>query len=174
MKSRSQDNSIGKIKASADFINQKFENNKAVFTDKTMDVLKKQESQIHQLKKELLYLEVGFSTKIQDCNFKSKRIWKWILHFFSKQLNPRSFRSWCIKGPTKKCKICFQIVLDLRIQSCIFLKICTLTCYPNLYNLIECPGQFMNITFTMNFVQQNSPQHVQLGRIKVTHTCIVI
>ena len=74
VKSRSQDNSIGKIKASADFINQKFENNKALFTDKTMDILKKQESQIHQLKKELLYLEVGFSTKIQDCNFKSKRI----------------------------------------------------------------------------------------------------
>ena len=49
-KSRSQDNSIGEMKASADFINQKFKDKKALFTDKTMDVFKKQESQIHQLR----------------------------------------------------------------------------------------------------------------------------
>ena len=49
-KSRSKDNSIGEMKASADFINQKFKDNKALFTDKTMDVFKRQESQIHQLR----------------------------------------------------------------------------------------------------------------------------
>ena len=38
------------MKAIADFINQKFKDKKALFTDKTMDVFKKQESQIHQLK----------------------------------------------------------------------------------------------------------------------------
>ena len=49
-KSRSQDNSFGEMKAIADFINQKFKDKKALFTDKTMDVFKKQESQIHQLR----------------------------------------------------------------------------------------------------------------------------
>ena len=49
-KSRSKDNSIGEMKASADFITQKFKDNKALFTDKTMDVFKRQESQIRQLR----------------------------------------------------------------------------------------------------------------------------
>ena len=37
------------MKASADFIHQKFEDNEALFTDKTMEVFKKQESKIHPL-----------------------------------------------------------------------------------------------------------------------------
>ena len=90
-------------------------------------------------------LRVLFFNKIQDCILKSERIQKWILHFFTKQINPRSLRSWCIKGTKestlevdslalqepwdhglicleKKRKICFRILSDLRIQSWIFLK----------------------------------------------------
>ena len=35
--------------------------------------------------------------KIQDWILKSKRIRKQILRFFSRQINPRSLGSWCIK-----------------------------------------------------------------------------
>ena len=88
-----------------------------------------------------------FFKKIQDHILKSKRIWKWTLLVFTKQINPRSFGLWCVKGTeestsrvdsalvplthhdlrdlgliclVKKCKICFQILSDLRIQSWIF------------------------------------------------------
>ena len=37
------------------------------------------------------------SKKIQDWIFKSERIRKWILRFFTKQINPRSFGSWFVK-----------------------------------------------------------------------------
>ena len=76
----------------------------------------------------------------------SERIQKRILRFFTKQMNPRSLGSWCIKGTeestpsvdssvplmhhdlrdlgliclVKKRKIRFRILLDLRIQSWIF------------------------------------------------------
>ena len=36
--------------------------------------------------------------KIQDWILKSERFQKWIFRFFSKQVNPRSLWSWCIKG----------------------------------------------------------------------------
>ena len=39
-----------------------------------------------------------FFRKIQDWILKTERIWKGILRFFTRQINPRSFRSWCVKG----------------------------------------------------------------------------
>jgi len=91
---------------------------------------------------------VRFFKKIQDWILKSERIRKRILRFFTKQINPRSLRSWCVKGTQestpsvdssvpltdhdprnlgliclgKKRKIRFRILSDLRIQSWIFLK----------------------------------------------------
>ena len=56
-KCRGHDKSIGEIKASAEFINKQFEENKVLFNDKTLEEFKKQKSEIHQLNKELLYLE---------------------------------------------------------------------------------------------------------------------
>ena len=41
---------------------------------------------------------VRFFKKIQDWILKSERIRKRILRFFTKQINPRSLGSWCIKG----------------------------------------------------------------------------
>ena len=41
---------------------------------------------------------VRFFKKIQDWILKSERIRKWTLRFFTKQINPRSFGSWCVKG----------------------------------------------------------------------------
>jgi len=98
-------------------------------------------------------IRVHFFKKIKDWILKSERIRKQILRFFTKQINPRSFESWCIKGTkettlemdpsvplthhdpsdlgliyiVKKHKIHFQILSDLRIQSWIFLKKCTLS-----------------------------------------------
>ena len=43
-------------------------------------------------------LRVRFFKKIQDWILKSQRIRKWILRFFTRHINPRSFGSWCIKG----------------------------------------------------------------------------
>ena len=87
--------------------------------------------------------------KIQDWIFKSKRIRKLILRFFTRQINPRYPGSWCLKGTeestlevdssvpltrhddprdlgliclVKKRKIRFQILVDFKIQSWIFLK----------------------------------------------------
>ena len=96
----------------------------------------------------LCMLRVRFFKKIQDWILKSERIRKQILRFFTKQINPRSLVSWCVKGTeestpsvdssvplthhdsrdlgliclVKKRKICFRILSDLRIQSWIFLK----------------------------------------------------
>ena len=93
-------------------------------------------------------LTVRFFKKIQDWILKSERIRKWILRFFTRQINPRSFGSLCIKGTeesslevdssvplthhdpkdlgliclVKKRKIYFRILSDFRIQSWIFLK----------------------------------------------------
>lgn len=47
-------------KASADFINQKFEDNKALFSGKTLEEFKKQESEILCLTKDLSYLEAYY------------------------------------------------------------------------------------------------------------------
>ena len=44
------------------------------------------------------YLRVCFFKKIQDWILKSERIRKWILRFFTTQINPRFFGSWCVKG----------------------------------------------------------------------------
>ena len=89
-----------------------------------------------------------FFKKIQDWVLKSERIRRWILRFFIRQINPRSFGSLCIKGSeesslevdssvplthhdpkdlgliclVKKRKIYFRILSDFRIQSWIFLK----------------------------------------------------
>ena len=99
------------------------------------------------------WFRVRFFKKIQDWILKSERIRKWILRFFTKQINPRSSGSWRVKGTeestsrvessvplthhdprylgliclVKKRKIHFQILSDLRIQSWIFLKKRTLT-----------------------------------------------
>ena len=69
-----------------------------------------------------------FFEKIGDWILKSEKIRKRIF-FVTKQINPRSLRSWCIKGTeesilevVKKHKIHFRILSDLRIQSWIFLK----------------------------------------------------
>ena len=43
-------------------------------------------------------LRVRFFKKIQDWILKSERIREWILRFFTRQINPRSFGSLCIKG----------------------------------------------------------------------------
>ena len=43
-------------------------------------------------------LRVRFSKKIQDWILKSEKIRKRIFRFFTKQINPRSLGSWCIKG----------------------------------------------------------------------------
>ena len=43
-------------------------------------------------------LRVRFFKKIQDWILKSERIRKRILRFFSRQINPRSLGSWCVKG----------------------------------------------------------------------------
>ena len=94
------------------------------------------------------YLRVRFFNKIQDWIFKSERILKRILRIFTRQINPRSLGSWCLKGTeestlevdssdpltrhdpkdlgficlVKKRKIRFQILWDLKIQSWILLK----------------------------------------------------
>ena len=91
--------------------------------------------------------------KIQYWILKSKRIQKRILRLFTEQINPRSLGLWCIKGTeestlgvdssaplrdrdpkdlglicsVKKRKIRFRILSDLRIQSWILLKKCTLS-----------------------------------------------
>ena len=44
-----------------------------------------------------LNLREHFFKKIQDPK-ESERIRKWILRFFTKQINPRSLRSLCVKG----------------------------------------------------------------------------
>ena len=93
-------------------------------------------------------LRVRFFKEIQDWILKSKRLRKWIFRFCTKQINPRSFGSWCVKETeestlevdssvpltlhdlrelgliclAKKRKIHFQILSDLRVQSWIFLK----------------------------------------------------
>ena len=51
------DKSLGEVKASAEFINQQFEQNKILFNANTSEDFKKQESKIHQISKELLYVE---------------------------------------------------------------------------------------------------------------------
>ena len=92
-------------------------------------------------------IRVRFFKKIQDRILKSGRIRKWILRFFTKEINPRSFGSCCVKGTEestsrvdssvpltrhdprdlglicseKKHKIRFRILLHSRIQSWIFL-----------------------------------------------------
>ena len=95
-----------------------------------------------------MYLRVRFFKKIQDWILKSERIREWILRFFTRQINPRSFGSLYIRGTeesslevdssvplmhhdpkdlgliclVKKRKIYFRILSDFRIQSWIFLK----------------------------------------------------
>ena len=46
----------------------------------------------------LCELRARFLKKIQDCLLKSEGIRKGILSFFTRQNNPRSLGSWCIKG----------------------------------------------------------------------------
>ena len=43
-------------------------------------------------------LRARFFKKIHDWSFKSERIQKWILRFFTKRINPRSLGSCCVKG----------------------------------------------------------------------------
>ena len=101
----------------------------------------------------LYRLKVRFFKTIQEWILKSKRIRKWILRFFTRQINPRSLWSWRVKGNkettlemdssvplmhhdpkdhgliclVKKRKIHFRILLDLRIHSWIVLKNLTLS-----------------------------------------------
>ena len=53
-------------------------------------------------------LRVCFLNKIQDWIFKYERIPKWTLHFFTKQIKPRSFESWCVKRTEWNRRIHFQ------------------------------------------------------------------
>ena len=102
-------------------------------------------------------LRVRFFKKIQNWILKSERIRKRILCFSTKQINPRSLGSWCIKGTEEstlemdssvplthhdprdlgliclieKHKIRFRILSDLRIQFWIFLKKRTLRNLPH-------------------------------------------
>ena len=106
-----------------------------------------------------LTLRVCFFKKIQDWIFKSWGIRELILRFFTRQIIPRSFGSWCVKGTeesslevdfsvplthhdprdpgliylVKKHKIHFQILSDLKIQSWIFLKKRTLNHWIAIY-----------------------------------------
>ena len=115
-----------------------------------------------------------FFKKIQDWILKSERIWKWILRFFTRQINPRSFGSWCVKGTeestlevdssvplkhhdpkdlglicsVKKRKIYFWILSDLRIQSWIFLKKRT----PSLSALQHFQSRTAKQSFLLKFV----------------------
>ena len=56
-KCQSQDKSIGELKASVNFFNQKFEENMDLFNADTMKVIKNQQLKINKLNKELLYME---------------------------------------------------------------------------------------------------------------------
>ena len=46
-------------------------------------------------------LRVRFFEKIEDWILKSERIRKWILRLFTRQINPRSFGSRCVKETEK-------------------------------------------------------------------------
>ena len=46
----------------------------------------------------MVYDRVCFFKEMQDWILKSERIRKWILRFFTRQINPRSLGSWCVKG----------------------------------------------------------------------------
>ena len=92
---------------------------------------------------------VRFFMNIHDWILKSKGNQKRILHFFTRQINPRYFGPWGVKRTekstssgflwhhdprdlgliclVKKPKIHFRILSDLKIQSWIFLKKCTLS-----------------------------------------------
>ena len=109
-------------------------------------------------------LRVRCFKKIEDWILKSERIRKWILCFFTRQINPRSFGSWCVKGTeesslevdssvplthhdpkdlgliclVKKRKIYFRILSDFTIQSWIFLKKRTLSRNDFRSCLLEC------------------------------------
>ena len=102
------------------------------------------------------YVKIGF--------LNSKESQKWILLLLTKQLNPRYFASWCVKGTeestsrmdssvplthhdrgdleliclVKKYKIKFSILSDLKIRSWIFLKKRTLRWR---YLLLSCSWQ---------------------------------
>ena len=99
------------------------------------------------------YIGCVLIINIRDRILKSERIRKWILQFFTKQINPRSLRSRCIKGTeesslevdsllplmhhdlrdlglicfVRKHNIHFWILSDLRIQSWMLLKKSTLS-----------------------------------------------
>ena len=58
-------------------------------------------------------LRVRFFKIIQDWILKSERIRKRILHFFTKQINPRSLGSWYIKG-TEESSLGVDFSVSLR------------------------------------------------------------
>ena len=60
-------------------------------------------------------LRVQFFKKIQNWIPKSERIQKRILPFFTKQINPRSLGSWCVKGTKESTSDSF-IVSDSTFQ----------------------------------------------------------
>ena len=60
--------------------------------------------------------------KIQDWILKSKTIWKQILHFFVGPLMHHDLKDLGLICLLKKCKIHFQILLDLKLQSWIFVE----------------------------------------------------
>ena len=53
------------------------------------------------------YIWVRYFKKIQGWILKSERIRKRILRFFTKQINPRSLGSWCVKGTEESAKSVF-------------------------------------------------------------------
>ena len=124
-------------------------------------------------------LRVRFFKKIQDWILKSERIRKWILRFFTRQINPRSFGSWCVKATeesslevdssvplthhdpkdlgliclVKKRKIYFRILSDFRIQSWIFLKKRTLRVSPLVFPLSIINGNLIRSLISTTFLQ---------------------
>ena len=120
-----------------------------------------------------------FFKKIKDWILKSKRIRERILPFFTRQINPRSLGSWCVKGTeestlevdspvplphldpkdlgficvVKKRKIHYRFLSDLRILSWIFLKKRTvrLKFYLSIYLCFIKPIMPSSVTFKTRF-----------------------
>ena len=73
------------------------------------------------------YYYAGCVSLKKDWIRKSERIRKQILHFFTKQINPRSLRSWCIKGTRE-----LHLSLPLSFTMCVSIDI-----FVNMSNLFS-------------------------------------
>ena len=152
-----------KLKKILDYALRTLSNFQDFFLVKLQQVLSSLQKHVKVNDWVMCYFRVRFFKKIQDWIFKSERIQKLILCFFTRQINPRSPGSWCLKGTeestlevdssvpltchdprdlgliclVKKRKICFQILADFKIQSWIFLKKRTLRCLRSTWRLFR-------------------------------------